>query len=211
MRRSSADVPPVQRTCRSGPRHRPRGRLPRTSRDVRVSEMSGSRDRRRGRRDKRRAADDRRAAMSASWVHRPGQRATNQGDPLMALTLTRSSKHDTGVPRQRGRRPCRRRHQGVRHAARPKSVRSTTSTSTSPPRRFTAIMGPSGSGKSHAHAHARRSRLAHERFGLDRRRRPRARSTTRSSRSFVVTASASSSRRSTSSRRSRRRRTSRCR
>ena len=63
--------------------------------------------------------------------------------------------------------------------------------------RFTAIMGPSGSGK---------STLMHCLAGLDtltsgtvfdRRHRPRASSTTASSRSCAATASASSSRRST--------------
>ena len=47
----------------------------------------------------------------------------------------------------------------LRHRARPRSARSTTSSSSSAPRQFTAIMGPSGSGK---------STLLHCLAGLDR-------------------------------------------
>ena len=90
----------------------------------------------------------------------------------MAITLTRNQQAGHRVPRQRRRGPGRRRHQGLRQGrsrgpcARRRHRRLRD-------RSLHRDHGPVGLGQVDAHALARRPRLAHERFGLDRRRRAR--------------------------------------
>ncbi len=174
VRRSAAGcrrVPPGQRTCRSAPRAsvwRPmRAYIPRCTR-VRIARP---RDRRAAEAGERRGADRRTGDERIVSAPARTDGSTDEGDPLMALTLTRTPKQ-APVPRSRGRRPRGRRHQGLRHG-RGRGPRARRRQRRLRHRALHRDHGPVGLRQVDAHAHAGRSRLAHERVGLDRRRRAR--------------------------------------
>ena len=168
-------VPPGQRTGRSGRVPSAWRADPRVHLEMYARPASAVLERpSRGRARKRRAADEPGGVderIVASPARLDGR--TTQGDPLMAThTHPQPARHGRRLPRQRRRRPGRRRHQGLRQG-RSRSPCARRRHRRLRDRSLHRDHGPVGLGQVDAHAHARRSRLAHERFGLDRRHRPR--------------------------------------